>query len=165
MKVNYIFLLIFFSANLARCQSLQRQTISNEGVSNLTKDGFFYCHTIGQSISSQTFKNSTLIVQQGFQQSLVSNLKFDIYDSKFLIKSKVYPNPFFSFINVDFSAEIIGKIQVKLIDMAGKVVFTSSTKSISNSISINNLEFLPAGSYVLILNAINLKYENHLIKN
>jgi len=165
MRIFYITMLTLFCTFLSRGQILHRQTLSNNGVSTLTKNGVIVSQTIGQSISSETVKNSSSFIQQGFQQSLFAKLGFDSGNSKLSIETKVYPNPFISFIKVDFSDEIQGKIEVRLIDMLGRVVFLSSTTAVSNSITIDSLDFLPAGSYYLSLSTYNYKFNNQLIKN
>lgn len=165
MKVFYITLLTLFCTLLSRGQVLHRQTLSNNGVSTLTKNGIFVSHTIGQSISSQTVKKATTIIQQGFQQSMLSKSGFDIDIAKLSIETKVYPNPFVSHIKIDFSEEIKGDIQIILFDMLGKVLYNSSKTAENKTITIDNLDFLPAGSYFLSLNTNTYNFNKQLIKN
>lgn len=165
MKVFYITLLTLFCTLLSRGQVLHRQTLSNNGVSTLTNNGIFVSHTIGQSISSQTVKKATTIIQQGFQQSMLSKSGFEIDIPKLSIETKVYPNPFVSHIKIDFSEEIKGDIQVILFDMLGKILFFTSKTSENKSITLDNLDFLPAGSYFLSLKTNNYNINNQLIKN
>ncbi len=145
-------------------QVLHRQIFSNNGVSFLSKNGVYISHTIGQSVSSQTIKNSSFSIQQGFQQSTFSKLDVNIDDSKLLIETKIYPNPFHYKLTVSFSTAISGKMQVTLTDVLGRVVFFTSLLPVNNTITIEALDFLPAGSYFIILNAPNYNYKNQLIK-
>ncbi|MBP6755462.1 MAG: T9SS type A sorting domain-containing protein [Bacteroidia bacterium] len=165
MKIFYITFLILFCTFHSTGQVLHRQTLSNNGVSTLTKKGFFVSHTIGQPISSQTVKKATTIIQQGFQQSMFSRSGLEIDIPKLSIETKVYPNPFNSYIKIDFSEEIKSDIQVILFDMLGKILFKTSKTPENKSITLDNLDFLPAGSYFLSLNTNNYNFNNQLIKN
>jgi hypothetical protein len=165
MNFFKIFLFTFFWISLSSGQILHRQSLSSNGVATLTQNGLFVSHTIGQSISSQTVKKSSSIVQQGFQQSLFSKSGFVVNNSNVSIETKVFPNPFISTVTINFSEEILGEIQVKISDMLGRVVFISTTQPDNKSIFIDNLDFLQAGSYFLHLNATNYRFNNQLIKN
>lgn len=165
MKICFIYLLPLFLTNLTIGQVLNRQVVSNNGVSVTTKSGFFVSHTVGQTISSQTIKKTSFILQQGFQQSLYSILSQLNDKSNLTIVTKAYPNPFHSFIKVDFTEEITGEIEIAIIDVLGRVVYISSTKSINNSITIDGLDFLSEGNYFLSLKAHDYNYINQFIKN
>ena len=164
MKIFYITFLILFCTFHSTGQVLHRQTLSNNGVSTLTKKGFFVSHTIGQSISSQTVNKATIITQQGFQQSMFSKPGLEIDIPKLSIVTKAYPNPFVSFVKIDFSEEINDDMQVILFDMSGKVLFEISKTPENKSITLDNLDFLPAGSFFLSLKSTNYLLSNQLIK-
>lgn len=165
MKLFYITILFLFQIFLASGQVLNRQVLSNNGFSVVTKSGFFVSHTVGQTISSQTIKNSTTIIQQGFQQNLfpILNIENNNLNKSFVINA--YPNPFHSFIKVDFSEDIVSDIEVRIIDVLGRVVYTSSLKLTSNSFIIGNLDFLSTGNYFLSISTNDFKYTNQFIKN
>lgn len=165
MKICVIYILPFFLTNLSIGQVLNRQVVSNNGVSVLTKSGFFVSHTVGQTIASQTINKTSLIFQQGFQQSLYSILSQFIDNPNLTNVTKAYPNPFHSFIKLDFTEEILGEIQIVIIDVRGRVVYTSSAKSINKSITIDGLDFLSKGNYFLSLKADDYNYINQFIKN
>lgn len=160
---NFLFFILL--SGLARGQTLHHQMVSTQGLSNYTKKGFYVSQTVGQPIVAKGFKNSALIIQQGFQQSMFSKANQLIVNPKQTIVAKVYPNPFASIINVNFSSEIIGDIECNMIDASGRTVFSTVTRSSQNNIRIEGLEFLPTGGYLLTLKAENLKYTYQLIKN
>jgi hypothetical protein len=165
MKFFYFTFLFLFLTTFSSGQVLNRQVLSNNGISVVTKSGFFVSHTVGQTISSQTIKNSSTNIQQGFQQSLfpILNIENNNLNKSFVINA--YPNPFRSFIKVDFSEDIVGDIEVRIIDVLGRVVYTSSLKLASNSFIIGNLDFLSTGNYFLSLSTTDFKYTNQFIKN
>jgi hypothetical protein len=132
----------FFSLN---AQVLHHQTISSQGSSNLTQTGFVVGQSIGQSSPSGTFSNSDLLVQQGFQQ--YATKKFDISSTG--IKTKIYPNPFVSVLNFEFS-QSIGIVHVFLYDFGGKLVKRISGTP-RNNVFTFNFQDVADGSYIVIL--------------
>lgn len=64
---------------------------------------------------------------------------------------KIYPNPSKNFFTVDSNNLLIGKGQLQLSDLSGKVIMQQPVKDFSQLISIKNLE-IPVGVYFIQLN-------------
>ena len=70
---------------------------------------------------------------------------------KGIITSTISPNPFYSFINVDFETDNAQNIIIRLYDMTGRVVKSSTvyaSKGI-NTVKVSALEALSSGSYII----------------
>ena len=73
MKKPYYlcFSLIFLGL---KAQVMHRQTLSSQGTNILTSSGFVLSQSIAQNSPSGTFKNSDIVVQQGFQQFVINKI-------------------------------------------------------------------------------------------
>jgi hypothetical protein len=78
----------------------------------------------------------------------------------------VYPNPFTDRVNIGITAAAADKATVKLFDNAGKLVYSNETavQRGSNTITINNLAKLAAGTYVIQVSAGDAVLTKQLMK-
>lgn len=149
---------------IATSQVLHHQSITSQGTSVVTAKGIGVRQSIGQQSAAGTVNYQHYVVQQGFQQSLLStpNSKKVIIPT---IEIKVYPNPFSSVINFDFTTEIKGEIEVKIVDNLGRLVYNSKGIPQQNRLTISNLTHLADGSYFVTLLGSNFQYSTHLIQS
>ena len=70
---------------------------------------------------------------------------------KGIITSTISPNPFYSFINVDFETDNAQNITIRLYDLMGRIVknTTLSARKGNNTFKVSALEALPGGSYII----------------
>lgn len=68
-----------------------------------------------------------------------------------IVTSTISPNPFYSFINLDFETEQAQNVSIRLYDMMGRIVKTTvvNAKKGSNVVKVSALEALPGGSYII----------------
>lgn len=125
----------------------------------LTSSGLVVSQSIGQSSPSGTFKNSEMVVQQGFQQYAIS--KYSFSDSG--IRTKIYPNPFISHLIFEFSESINDEVQISLYDLSGKLVKSLSRKP-NNMILEIDFEDVLDGQYIVLLNDGAYKFSTKIIK-
>lgn len=156
--------MIFLLGINSRGQILQRQIISAHGLSSFTKSGLYVNQTLGQSISTQSLAKSSLIIQQGFQQSLFSVSDFGTINTNQLFDAKVYPSPFSSFLNVEILTDVSGEVEFILMDNLGRSVVNRTIQPLQNSFTMNGLDFLPSGIYFIRLKNNNYIYSNKIIK-
>ena len=142
-----------------KAQVLHHQTLSSQGKNVLTNSGFVLSQSIGQNSPSGTFKNSEIVVQQGFQQYLIN--KGNINNSDIVIK--VYPNPFISYMNFEFSQSLNDDVQVSLFDLSGKLVKNVYGKSSTNMFRVD-FEDIVDGHYIVVLNVGTFKFSTKVIK-
>jgi SdrD B-like domain/Secretion system C-terminal sorting domain len=85
---------------------------------------------------------------------------------KGLTITAVYPNPFTDRVNVSITAAGTDKATVKLFDNAGKLVYSNETtvQRGNNTITINNLAKLAAGTYLIQVNAGDAVLTKQLMK-
>lgn len=140
-------------------QVLHHQTLSSQGKNWLISNGFVVSQSIGQNSPSGTFKNSEIVVQQGFQQYAM--IKYIIGNSG--ITTKVYPNPFVSELNFEFSQSINDEIQVLLYDLNGKLVKSVYRKSLNKVLNVDFGDVLD-GNYIALLNLGAYKFSTKVIK-
>lgn len=162
--MNKITLLLFLTTVLARGQSLHHQELSSQGKSTITNKGYYVSQTIGQTIATESFNNSNIIMQQGFEMSMWSKLSKEFNNSDSKLITKIYPNPFTSTINISFMFEIKKEVEVTLFDVLGKIVFYRKISPEQNNIIITGFETFPKGNYFLTLQSETYKYANQLIK-
>ena len=147
-------------------QTIHHQAISAQGKSARMANGVYISQTIGQQSVIGSINMKRYGIQQGFQQSLnyglfnsslVTSIDTKIYNS---IETKFYPNPVTSSINFEFSSEVPGLINITIFDLTGKLVRRFEKKSDYNMLTIESLEVLPSGEYIIILSSGNYYYAN-----
>ncbi len=131
---------------------------SNNGV-DFKKIGIV--NAVGNSTISQSYfyddaeisSNSTYYRLKIIEDNGTSKFsKIVIFRSdKGIITSTISPNPFYSFINVDFETDNAQNIIIRLYDMMGRVVKSSNINSRkgSNTVKVTALESLSSGSYII----------------
>ena len=155
----FVFFVLFAKQSIG--QQLNRQMLSSMGSTSTTKTGLVVLQTVGQQSVIGTWMNSSILVQQGFQQSLISTF-FPLSNIN-TVSTTIYPNPFRDKVFVNFSELIPGEMTVDLFNMFGVVVFNQRIKDPSLNMNYN-FDFLPAGSYVIQIKANNYLFTKTLIK-
>jgi hypothetical protein len=82
----------------------------------------------------------------------VDNLRGEVSDATSVTNYTVYPNPTTGVLNVDFETLTGGNLEVRVLDLAGRVVTRTAVETLagSNSFSVD-LSGNPAGIYMLQL--------------
>jgi len=79
-------------------------------------------------------------------------------------KFVVYPNPSDGQINLDLNAEIKGKLEIKITNMSGQVVFDGSISDLSGSMKRSiNMNEQPKGIYLLSIITDQGKYDKKVV--
>lgn len=153
---------IFFFTLTSSAQILHHQSIASLGNSVVTSKGVRVSQSVGLQSVTGTASGTFYTLQQGFQQSLLfkDNIKLTSVD----VVSKVFPNPFISTINFEFSSELKGEIEVSFFDGLGRNVYSTKTSMNQNRVTISHLVNLPEGHYFVNLSAVNFKFSTKLIK-
>jgi hypothetical protein len=153
----FFFILVSFSVY---SQKLHHQMLSSQGVTMVTSSGAIVIQTIGQQSAIGNYRDSNIIVGQGFLQS--NKMKTAIAPV-ITIKTTAYPNPFIDKVNFQFSAPIGGLIKITFFDIMGRVVYSNQKLSVDNILTIDNLSFAQ-GEYFIKLSAKNFNYSINLLK-
>lgn len=82
------------------------------------------------------------------------------------LTAKASPNPFGGYLNLSYKLDKQATLQVRIINTAGYVVKTTTVKGNAglNNTNIPDLNYLPAGNYVLELIGDNISFRQQLIK-
>lgn len=164
-QATFLLLFIFFILSSATfSQVLHHQMFVAQGATVSTASGLIVSQSIGQQSVAGSYSKNGVTVQQGFQQYAISKIALVIPDDK-AITTIMYPNPFVNEITLKFSGEIKGMVDYKLISMSGKVILQGKKMADQNGLTIEALGYLPRGSYILSLGALNYKYAVTIIKN
>lgn len=155
---------LFFSVVLSsHAQILHHQTLVSQGNSFLTTSGVYVSQSIGQQSIAGSISRTGYTLQQGFQQSLFFQNNWN--NTTISVAAKVYPNPFISTLNFEFSFEVKGEVEILFFDDLGRLVYSSKSTPQENRLTITPLQNLSEGHYFVSLSADNLKYSTHLIKS
>ena len=142
-------------------QKLHHQMLAAQGGTFKTNSGLIVRQSVGQMSATGNASVSGITLQQGFQQSLISQF-FPVYNAN-SIATTLYPNPFNGILNVAFSAPISDDLSVSLFNMFGVSLFTQTYISPASVLNLN-FEALPAGSYVIHITAKNYSFSKTIIK-
>ena len=116
---------LFFFFGLSLCgfgqNSLHHQMLSSQGTSKVLSNGTYVSQTIGQQSLIGNYSKNGTTYGQGFQQSVWN--KYIQSTTNNPITTVVYPNPFISTINFQFSQPIKDVINIELFDIRGRLVF------------------------------------------
>jgi|GEM_PF-1767727 hypothetical protein len=162
--VKIVKTIIFLLSNVAIAQ-LHHQTFSINGTAAITSKGVVISQSIGQQSIAGTFVGSNYIVQQGFQQSLLgssSNVSTSI--TPIITNVTVAPNPFTSYVNFEFSRTISTEVKVAVYDSAGRLVYNIAKTPVQNILTLNGLEILAKGVYLVSLKTTNYNFNTKIIK-
>jgi hypothetical protein len=160
LKISF-FLLFSLIATQSNGQQLHRQMLSSTGGTFITNTGLVVLQTISQQSVVGTTLVSDLVMQQGFQQSLLST--YFPLTSINKITTSVYPNPFKNRITINFSELVPGDMTIDLYNMFGVITHKYRVKDTPLTMSYDFGE-LPSGSYVLQIKAPNYTFTKTLIK-
>lgn len=161
-KMKFLFLSILtFSCFLSFGQKLHHQMITAQGSTFIAKNGLVVRQSVGQMSAIGNASTGSIIFQQGFQQSLISQF-FPMYNVNTILTT-IYPNPFNGPLSVVFSEPIANNLTVSVFNMSGFSVLTKSFTTPQSVLNFN-LDTLPVGSYVIHVNAKNYSFSKIIIK-
>jgi hypothetical protein len=82
------------------------------------------------------------------------------------LTARVAPSPFTSFINISYKLQQSENIRIRMIDQAGRVVKTYSTRGGVgvNTFNLNGLDYLPKGNYVVELTGDTVSFRQKVMK-
>ena len=135
--------------------------LSSQGKNTTLSNGILISQTVGQQSAIGNYRDSNLIVGQGFQQS---NKMRTAISPVIYVTTTTYPNPFIDSVNFQFSSPIAGPIKISLFDVMGRLVYNKEKISVNNIVTIDNLSFAQ-GEYFVKLTAKNYTYSTNLLKS
>ena len=141
---------------------LHHQSINSQGNSIKLNTGLVVNQTIGQQSSAVTSKSS-VVVQQGFQQSFWSTL-IERSTSSNSLQFVIYPNPFITSINFQFSNGDDQKATISIFDIQGRMLLNKEIKIINSLISMD-LSILSEAEYLVRLSTNSSVHYCKIIKN
>ena len=100
--------------------------------------------TLGE-IAIETLKSDQYMLTQGFHQPRLGVIS--LLDSP-KTKITIFPNPITDFLNLEFSNFQNELIEIRIIDLSGKIIFYDFASSERNFHKINT-NFLKLGTYIL----------------
>lgn len=140
-STRIILLFLVLSSSFSYAQTLERSVIGSAG-QDQKNSSLNVSFTVGE-VAITTSKKSSLIITQGFQQSIEEKDGNDTTSiSENLANSldiSLFPNPTQEWVNVKSESE--QELQLTVIDGLGKIVYSkklSVKKSIENKIEVSN---------------------------
>lgn len=151
MKRNFIMLVAFVSFagwNSAKGQSIGPSAINCAGGEG-TIGGNQFEWSLGEIAYVPT---SSLIVTQGVLQPKIKTAT--VVSTALSNNIRVFPNPSNSIVNIELTASRDGKLDYRLMDVAGRVVMTKTAEvKAGTSIQQFNISHLASASYLLHVSA------------
>jgi hypothetical protein len=159
MRLLLLGLLLSFSTLYS--QELHHQMLSAQGASKELSNGIYISQTIGQQSVIGNYTKDGKTYGQGYQQSIWS--KYIQSTANNPITTVVYPNPFVSSINFQFSQSIKERIKMELFDVRGRLIFQTEQFPTDNLLSVA-MPNLASSNYLVKLTASNYTYYTQILK-
>lgn len=158
-KSLLIIFMVFISG--VQSQKLHHQMLSAHGTSKELSNGMYVSQTVGQQSVIGTYTIDGKTYGQGFQQSLWGKYIQSTVNNP--ITTVVYPNPFVSTTNFQFSRPIEGPISVNLFDVRGRLIFTTEKEATENTLTLD-LPHIADSNYLVRLSTPNYIYYAQILK-
>lgn len=136
MKHGYLLIILFLGTTVIAQESAIKRASLSTAPSTSQKDGFMIQHSVGFMgvMSSVEHKNHS--VTRGFLLPQGVALDYSDEDMEWIL----YPVPFSTHLNIDFSTAVSGDMEVVLFDVTGQLVFKETyTAQQKQEIYIGNL--------------------------
>ena len=159
MRLLLLSLLLCFSSLYS--QDLHHQMLSSQGDSKRLSNGIYVSQTIGQQSVIGNYTRDGKTYGQGYQQSVWSKYIQSTVNNP--ITTVVYPNPFVSTVNFQFSQPIKERIKMELFDVRGRLIFQTEQLPTDNLLSVA-LPNLASSNYLVKLTASNYTYYTQILK-
>lgn len=154
---KYTFIIFIILTGELKSQLLHHQSMGAQGNFSFTEN-YKVLQTIGQMSPIGNYKTNSVIIQQGFQQSL-----YGIENNAWMsIVFNVYPNPARDFVIVSFDKNLNEPYTLLLSDISGRAI--SRWDNINTSSSEVSLKDLAAGTYVLSIEMGKRKFYKKILK-
>ncbi len=145
---NWIFLSLVLIFSNTSAQNLKKQTLSSHGSSHFVyanNKSYFIQEVTGQGSVINTFNTDNYQLRQGYLQPISASAISDASDTD--LDGIIFPNPFHSQITIRFNEPVIDILNVRLIDILGRIVFQNEYNPVERlSLDFGNLS---SGSYIL----------------
>ena len=161
--VKIVKIIIILLSNVV-CAQLHHYTFSINGSVSSLSNGFIISQSIGQQSVAGTFVGSSYVVQQGFQQNVLTSNSKIITAIPSIINVTVSPNPFTSYVNFEFSKLISTEVKVAVYDNSGRLVYTTVKTPVQNILTLNEIENFASGVYLISLKTSNYTFNAKIIK-
>jgi hypothetical protein len=123
-KIIFLMLSSVIGSVSIRAQSIGPATFNATGGSNIVSGNEFEW-SVGEMTLVNTFSSSSIVVTQGVLQP--SDIATRVVDNTMLQQQlKVFPNPATSIVNLQYTSATHGTMSYRLLDIAGKVVNTTT---------------------------------------
>ena len=156
------YLFVFFLALMykSNSQDLHHQMLSAQGKSTIISNGMLVSQSVGQQSAIGNYANG-IAIGQGFQQG--NWAKYLNACSAVKISTTIYPNPFISTVNFQFSQPITEIIEIDVFDVLGRLIFQDK-KPPTKSILIIELPQLASSNYFVRLTTTDYTYYSQIVK-
>ena len=118
MKYSYILLVLVFSSTLVAQQSAIKRASLSTGPQTSQTENYRIQHSIGFMGAMTSQEHTNHMVTRGFL--LPQSSPVEVVDQ---LDWSLYPVPFSTHLNIDFSAPVSGDMHVILFDVTGQLVF------------------------------------------
>ncbi len=159
--MRLLLLVFILSFSTLYSQDLHHQMLSSQGDSKVLSNGIYVSQTIGQQSVIGNYTRDGKTYGQGYQQSVWNKYIQSTLNNP--ITTVVYPNPFVSSINFQFSQPIKERIKMELFDVRGRLIFQTEQMPTDNVLTVA-LPNLASSNYLVKLTASNYTYYTQILK-
>lgn|GEM_PF-2031248 len=157
MKSGYLLIILFFGTTVIAQESAIKRASLSTAPSTTQGVNFLVQQSVGFMGAMQTQSHENINVTQGFlipQGVAVETLPTQMEWS-------LYPNPFSTHINIEFSQAVSGTMQIILFDVTGQLVYNRTHEAKQRQRI--PFETLAQGEYIIQVKLMNQSFSTQLI--
>lgn len=160
LKFFVVTFLLFTSFSFAQTSIMRASFSTAAKTANI--GGFTVQQSIGHMGPMHTSRDSGNTVISGFliPQDVAQNSHSA--DPELSITWSLYPNPFSTHINIDFSSPVSGAMQLMLFDAAGKMMIEKTLEAKQQQRI--SLEHLAEGAYMISISVLEKSFSTQILK-
>lgn len=156
MKYSSLFITLLFCTALAAQQPAIKRASLSTGPQTSHKGDYMVQHSIGFMGAMSTQEHSKQLVTRGFLLPQANPVEFVEK-----LEWSLYPVPFSTYLNIDFSAPVTGDMHVLLFDVTGQLVFDETyTAQQKQKIYIGHLA---QGEYLIQVGVMNQTFSTQIL--
>lgn len=161
MYLKHILLVFLFFTSFSKAQTKILRASLSTAPQTVQSNDFTVQQSVGQMGLMRTSEQRGNTTISGFLLPQTSAQKIQETTPQLPIEWQLYPNPFSTFINIDFSEAVSGDMHLLLFDVAGQLVMQKTLEAKQQQRIY--IDHIAQGEYILQVSLMNSTFSAQLL--